>query len=326
MNTEDFQNYLETNGESFRKWGDFVSCKIKQALVAEIGADDAKIFIKLPVTPRIKQINSALGKIARKGYNDPVNQITDFVGVRFVVLLSDHIAALCKIIESEPCWTGVVSKDYQDEIKKNPKFFDYQSQHYEVRPKKDIEVEGCLITTDICCEVQIRTLLQHAYAELVHDSIYKPAGPIPSKAERQVARSMALMETTDELFCNTMKLLTDANKPRNDLLDDLTSLYRDKIADHLLRTDLKTNYAVLDEFREAIRDGLANEIAEFLDSKKYISIKTKSRAPSNVFFAQPVLLFVYWLAAHIDIKDLHKRWPLPGYNKELNTILSDIDG
>lgn len=177
----------------------------------------------------------------------------------------------------------------------------------------------------MCCEVQIRTLLQHAYAELVHDSIYKPVGRVPPKAERQVARSMALMETTDELFCNTMKLLTDTNKPRNDFLDDLTSLYREKIAGHLLRTDLKTNYALLDEFRETIRDGLAADIAEFIDKKKYIPIKVKDRAPSNSFFAQPALLFVYWLADHTDIKDLHKRWPLPGYNKELDTILSDID-
>lgn len=326
MNTEDFQSYFEANGESFEKWGDFVSRKIKQALEAEIGADDAKMFIKLPTTPRVKDINSALGKIARKGYNNPVKEITDFVGVRFVVLLSDHITAICNIIESESCWNGIISKDYQDEIEKNPKIFDYQSQHYEVRPKENFELEGCLITTDICCEVQIRTLLQHAYAELVHDSIYKPVGLVPPKAERQVARSMALMETTDELFCNTMKLLTDTNKPRNDLLEDLTSLYREKIASHLLRTDLKTNYAVLDEFRETIQDGLVVKIAEFIDNKKYIPLKTKSRAPSNAFFAQPALLFVYWLAANTDIKDLHKRWPLPGYNKELETILSDIDG
>ena len=326
MKTEDFQNFFDANGESFKKWGDFVSCKIKQALEAKIGADDAKIFIKLPVIPRVKDIDSAIGKIARKGYDDPIHQITDFVGVRFVVLLSDHITAICKIIETESSWIGVLSKDYQDEIAKNPKIFDYQSQHFEVRPKETIEFEGCHITTDICCEVQIRTLLQHAYAELVHDSIYKPVGLVPHQAERQVARSMALMETTDELFCNTMKLLTDSNKPRNDLLDDLTSLYREKIAGHLLRTDLKTNYALLDEFRESIQDGLAAEIASFIENKKYISVKTQSRAPSNAFFAQPALLFVYWLAAHTDIKDLHNRWPLPGYINDLETILSDIDG
>lgn len=325
MDTEDFQNYLEANSLAFATWGSFVSCKVKQALEAELNAEDAKLFIKIPTMPRLKEIGSAIGKIARKGYTNPIDQMTDLVGVRFVVLLTDHITTICNIIESESCWVGVVSKDYQDEIDKNPKIFDYQSQHYEVRPKSDFEHEGCLITTKMCCEVQIRTLLQHTYAELVHDSIYKPVGLVPRKAERQVARSMALMETTDELFCNTMKLLTDTNKPRNDLLADLTALYREKIAGHLLRTDEKTNYALLDEFREKIQDGLAAEIAEFIDKKKYISIKIQNRAPSNSFFSQPGLLFVYWLAANMDKNDLHKRWPLPGYNKELDLILSDMD-
>lgn len=325
MNTKDFQNYLEANSGAFAKWGDFVSCKIKQALEAKIGIEDAQIFIKLPATPRVKDADSAIGKVARKGYTDPINQITDLVGVRFVVLLSDHIKSICDIIELEPNWTGVVSKDYQDEIEENPKIFDYQSQHYEVRPKIDFEHEGCLITKDMCCEVQIRTLLQHAYAELVHDSIYKPVGRVPPRAERQVARSMALMETTDELFCNTMKLLTDTNKPRNDLLDELTALYREKIADNLLQIDLKTNYALLDEFRETIKDGLATEITAFIDKKKYISTKIKTRAPTNPFFAQPIILFVYWLAAHKDRKDLDKHWPLPGYIRELETLLSDMD-
>ena len=44
------------------------------------------------------------------------------------------------------------------------------------------------------------------------------------------------------------------------------------------------------------------------------------------FFAQPVILFAYWLAANMDRKELHGKWSLPGYHKELDIILSDIDG
>ena len=176
-------------------------------------------------------------------------------------------------LESQKCWTAVLSKDYQDEIEKKPKTFDYQSQHYEIRPKSNFESEGYAITTEMCCEVQIRTLLQHAYAELVHDSIYKPVGIVPHKAERQVARSMALMETTDELFCTTMKLLADTNKPRNDFLDSLTSIYKDKISANLLKTDLKTNYALLDEFRGFVKDDVLLEITELVDRKNIFQLK-----------------------------------------------------
>lgn len=324
MDIDALREYLKANHEAFAKWGNFVAQKICEALESKVGTENASMFIKIPVDPRIKEVESAIGKVARKGYTDP-SQLTDLVGVRFVVLLSEHISTVCDIIESETCWKGVVSKDFQEEIAKNPKIFDYQSQHFEVRPKSNFELDGVSITTDMCCEVQIRTLLQHAYAELVHDSIYKPVGPVPHKAERQVAKSMALMETTDELFCNTMKLLTDANQPRNNLLSDLISLYREKIGGHLLHPDTKTCYAVLDEFRETIRDGLTAEIGQFIDGKKYIPVKIKARAPSSPFFAQPVVLFVYWLAVQTDTKDLIRRWPLPGYHQELQFILSDLD-
>ncbi|MEI6746649.1 MAG: RelA/SpoT domain-containing protein [Methylococcaceae bacterium] len=325
MNANDLQDYLEKNRNIFLSWGNFVSSKIQSELKEKIGIDEVKNFVKLPIKPRVKDVNSAVGKVARKGYTNPISQMTDFVGVRFVVLLSDDITKLCNIIESQEYWNAVLSKDYQDEIEKRPKTFDYQSQHYEVRPKSDFEFEGHTITTEMCCEIQIRTLLQHAYAELVHDSIYKPVGTVPHKAERQVARSMALMETTDELFCSTMKLLTDTNKPRNDFLNSLTSIYKNKISADLLKTDLKTNYALLDEFREFIKDNVLLEIAELVDEKKYILIKTKSRAVESSFFAQPVVLFVYWLAANIDKKELQRKWSLPGYYGELETVLSDMD-
>lgn len=319
MEIEELREYLKTNNESFAKWGHYVAQKIHERLKSI----KDEHFIKIPVEPRVKKIDSAIGKAARKGYTN-LNQFTDLVGVRFVVLLSAHIDTISEIIEAEQSWVGVLSKDVRIEIDKNPKIFDYQSQHYEIRPKNTFEFEGVRITQDVCCEVQIRSLLQHAYAEIVHDNLYKPAGPVPVKAERQVAKSMALMETTDDLFCNMMKLLTETNQTRNNLLVDLNQLYREKIGGHLLHPDAKTCYAVLDEYRDLIHDGLPAEIGKFVSSKSYITKKIKARNFSP-FFSQPVVLFVYWLVNHLDINDLKKRWPLPGYVKELEIVLSDLD-
>lgn len=325
MDTEAFRKYLEENHLGYAKWGAYVTEKINSALIEKVGEDKAPMLVKIPAAPRVKEIGSALGKVGRKGYTDPVTQMTDLVGVRFVVLLSEQIDLICDVVRQEPSWSVEVSKDYQDEIEQNPKIFDYQSQHFEIRPKANFEIDGSAITTDMCCEVQVRTLLQHAYAELVHDSIYKPVGPVPHKAERQVAKSMALMETTDELFCNTMKLLTDANQPRNQLLDDLTALYREKIGGQFLKADEKTNYAVLDEYRDVFRDGLSADVGSFIERKKYIPIKTADRAPTNPFYAQPILLFVYWMASEMDPDEVTRRWPLPGYLRELEMIFSDLD-
>lgn len=323
MDIDALREYLTENHSAFEKWGNFVAQKTLELLAQKAGAKVDHNFIKIPPVPRIKNIDSAIGKVARKGYTE-LSQLTDLVGLRFVVLLSDHISILSGIIENEACWHSIISKDFQEEIEINPKIFDYQSQHYEVRPKQKFDLDGIQISTEICCEVQIRTLLQHAYAEMVHDNIYKPVGPVPLKAERQIAKSMALMETTDDLFCSTMKLLTDTNLSRNNLLNDLNSLYREKVGGHYLQQDMKTCFAVFDTYREIIYEGLAAEISQLMDDKKFISIKIQSRATSKPFFAQPVALFAYWLAQNMDIKELARRWPLPGYQLDLQVILSDL--
>lgn len=275
--------------------------------------------------PRVKAVESALGKLGRKGYTSPLQQMTDLVGVRFVVLLSEEVKLVCDTIQGDASWNVSVSRDVEEEIKKNTKIFDYQSQHYEVRPQKAMVLDGETITPDMCCEVQVRTLLQHAYAEMVHDNIYKPTGLVPAKAERHVARSMALMETTDELFSQTMGYLKEANAPRVEFMRDITAVYRAKIGGQYLAADDKSAPVLIDEFRELLGEGLASDISALLERKKYIPLKITSRATSVPLFNQAAVLFVYWLALNHDTDDLMKRWPLPGYLSSLETILSDLD-
>lgn len=322
MDTEAFRKYLEETRSAYEKWGLYVAKKINEALLT---AGLPNNFIKIPTEPRVKTIESAIGKQGRKGYTDPLQQMTDLVGVRFVVLLSDEVRLVCEAIQGEASWNASVARDVSEEIKRNTKLFDYQSQHYEVRPEQSMVLDGLNITPDMCCEVQVRTLLQHAYAEMVHDNIYKPTGPVPVQAERHVARSMALMETTDELFSQTMKYLKDANAPRVEFLKDITAIYRDKIGGQYLAADDKSALALIDEFRELLSDGLTSDIRALLERIKYIPLKIANRAASVPLFNQAAVLFVYWLALNHDTDDLVNRWPLPGYLSSLDTILSDLD-
>ena len=322
MDIEAFRQHLQETHSTHEKWGLYVAQKIEESLKS---AGFSETFIKIPVKPRVKTIESALGKLGRKGYTNPRQQMTDLVGIRFVVLLSEEMKIVCKAIQDEDSWDTSLSRDIEEEIKKNTKIFDYQSQHYEVRPRESMILDGETITPDMCCEVQVRTLLQHAYAEMVHDNIYKPTGLVPIKAERHVARSMALMETTDELFSQTMGYLKDANTPRVEFLQDITSVYRDKIGGQYLAADDKSAPVLIDEFREQLSNGLASNISALLDCKKYIPLQIKNRAASVPLFNQAAVLFVYWLALNHDTDDLMRRWPLPGYLSSLETILSDLD-
>ncbi|MDH8308145.1 hypothetical protein QIG59_28275, partial [Klebsiella pneumoniae] len=68
--------------------------------------------LKIRSEPRLKTIASALGKVSRKGYDNPIVQMTDLIGVRFVVLLSVEIRTISDIIENCDKWHATVSKDY----------------------------------------------------------------------------------------------------------------------------------------------------------------------------------------------------------------------
>ncbi|EAX4621885.1 hypothetical protein S886_23820 [Salmonella enterica subsp. arizonae] len=324
MDINEFREFLQTNQDAYAAWGEFVSEEIYSTLCNSLGDDKAAFLLKIHSKPRLKTIASALGKVSRKGYDNPVVQMTDLIGVRFVVLLSVEIRTISDIIESCDKWDATVSKDYLSEIDVNPKIFDYQSRHYEVRPKSQFEYCGEIITPEMCCEVQVRTLLQHAYAELVHDSVYKPSGDVPKSAERQIARSMALMETTDDLFCKTMEILADNSKERNELLEFLSGYYAEKIGKQYIDEDIHVNFSVIDAFKDQIDDNLPNKIHVLLGEKKYIPARIINRSGYNPLFTQPCILFVYWLASQLDSGEMLSKWPLPGNINGLELVLSDL--
>ena len=323
MNNNSFKCYLEDNQEVFKAWGRFVADEISKQVAEKIRPIPLATFFKLEPIPRVKEIPSALAKVGRKNYQDPKTQMTDLVGVRFVVLLAEQIQTVCEVIESAKQWKAVVSKDFKEEIEKTPKVFDYQSKHYELRPTQELSVDSLTVPVDMCCEVQVRSLLQHAYAELVHDNIYKTDGIVPQQAEREVAKSMALMETTDDLFSRTLQMLKNVNHPQETILEQLTGLYHRNIGQ--TEVDKKTNMLFLQEFREEIPLNVTDEIQKLLDKKQYIAQRIKDISTEMFFFSQPVGLLVYWLIETIGPDKVQEKWPLPAYGKSFRLICSNLN-
>ena len=76
-----------------------------------------------------------------------------------------------------------------------------------VRSVLPLEFERVQIPADIPCEIQIRTLLQHAYSELTHDTIYKPNVRATPAVKRTAAKSMALIEATSDYFSSVNQVI-----------------------------------------------------------------------------------------------------------------------
>jgi len=63
--------------------------------------------------------------------------------------------------------------------------------------KKLPEYTAC---KDCVFEIQIRTILQHTWAEIEHDKNYKYSGVLPDEIERRLNLLSAVLESADNEF------------------------------------------------------------------------------------------------------------------------------
>ncbi len=283
------------------KWGNYVSnvlCEIISA-DSELSAD-----IKLVSKPRIKDIDSFIKKALyrRKDYVDPIKDIEDKVGVRVIFLHSVSVINLLNCLKSCDKIDIQVSRNYQEEAFVNPKNFDYQSVHIVVKPKDDRSNKD-LIT----CEIQIRTVLQHALAEVSHDTTYK--GPFRNDPEilRNLSKSIALLEATDDYFCSIKTMMSNKNRKYNNILLQLTKLYQtrfpsyDKDSLDIELTDLffKLEEKIpldIDKIESYVKENSEELDEYFYENNSYLS-------------KQPIILYILYSLNSANYT-LSLEWPI----------------
>ncbi len=158
------------------------------------------------VQTRVKSIVSFAEKIQRKRdkYNDPVHQFTDLCGARIITHTAEQVIAISKFIEQHFIVDEANSQDVLQRLK--PAEFGYRSVHYIVQFKRDTHSAhelGEKIPDELFglkAEIQVRTLLEHAWASFGHDRFYKSAFTIPAKWQRQLAELSAVLENADKDF------------------------------------------------------------------------------------------------------------------------------
>jgi ppGpp synthetase/RelA/SpoT-type nucleotidyltranferase len=306
----------------YTAWGFFVRDEIQRVLRETLNLDVAT-FVKIPATPRLKDENSLLGKAFHrsKGYQDPYLEIEDKVGLRFVVLLTDDIRKISDAVETSPHWSSSLDKDFQADQEKRPLEFAYQSKHYVVKAKQDMSVSGIVVTAGTPCEIQIRTLLQHAHSELTHDNIYKrdSNATVSKKVERTVAKSMALIEAVDDFFTQVLVELEHANGAERSALLVLQELYRHFVGKEPLVD--KTSALVLCAFKSELGADLTAQLATFLGKNSFVGKNINSRFDKQYIFRQPWILLVYLLVStkHNYVRE---HWPLTLH--EIEPVFTDL--
>lgn len=128
-------------------------------------------------------------------YPDPLRHITDLAGVRVVTYFKDDLAGARGAIQRELAmaerWHLTQKEDGGG----------YESWHCLVRmPEQRLPLIEHARFDELVCELQLRTLLQHAWAQIEHGARYKGGLPLSPAVDRLFVESKRMLDDADRHF------------------------------------------------------------------------------------------------------------------------------
>ena len=148
------------------------------------------------VTHRVKTLESFCEKVLRKAYEKPLEETTDVAGVRVVYLYPSDRARLEAVVEKQFILVEKVDKIEKDDVER----FGYGAIHYLVKLGKKSSGARYDDLKDLVCEIQVRTILQDAWALVAHHLSYKKESDVPPELRRKLNALSGLFETADDQF------------------------------------------------------------------------------------------------------------------------------
>ncbi|HEV8238138.1 MAG TPA: hypothetical protein VGS57_02075 [Thermoanaerobaculia bacterium] len=152
------------------------------------------------ITGRPKTAESLSLKLQRhpSAYQS-LDEITDLAGIRLITYFADDVDRIAELVQEE------FEVDTDNSVDKrailDPDRFGYLSVHYVVSlGESRIDLPEYRRFRDLKAEIQIRSILQHSWAEIHHDLGYKTRNAVPRQAQRAFSRIAGLLELADQEF------------------------------------------------------------------------------------------------------------------------------
>ena len=175
------------------------------------------------LTSRTKSRQSLVEKIRRKSDKyDDLTEITDLTGLRVILLFEEEIDPTADLIEREfnVDWENSVDKRYD----LSPNQFGYISLHYvfELDDKRLSKPEYSNFE-GLKAEIQIRSILQHAWAQIEHElGAYKDQA-VTEENRRHFSRLAGLLEIADREFNELREREAESEQQSRENVRDNTS-------------------------------------------------------------------------------------------------------
>jgi ppGpp synthetase/RelA/SpoT-type nucleotidyltranferase len=205
---DEWRNEMEWLEEQIDRFSEVLPRYVKYAeILQKILRSACKKYSPLSIIQtRPKSVASFGEKAIRKKhkYDDPVNQLTDLCGGRVITTTVDQVKMISKFVEEH----FEVDRDNSVDVSQRHATaeFGYRSIHYIVSLKKGIfpnKIVPLEIPDEVYglkAELQVRTTLEHAWADFYHDTNYKGDFKIPDKWDRELYSIAAVLEGVDKSF------------------------------------------------------------------------------------------------------------------------------
>jgi ppGpp synthetase/RelA/SpoT-type nucleotidyltranferase len=151
------------------------------------------------VTSRCKGSVSLSIKLFEKKYKNPEQEMTDLVAARVITYYKDHVPIVESALRDELEIDPTKSVDKKQDLKVRE--FGYTSVHLIAKTKGSwASSPKYSALHNRWFEIQVRSILEHSWAEIEHEVVYKSGIAYPPEFRRRFARIAGAIEILDDEF------------------------------------------------------------------------------------------------------------------------------
>lgn len=266
---------IESFIKQYNKEYDFYQ-KVAQIVYGRIEDELFKRGIKAIVSSRAKKPDRLKEKLQKrnetkkyKSHDDIIKDIVDLAGVRVSLYFPSERDLIDQLINE--IFIVELTKTFpenQHEPKLGKRFSGYWATHYRVKLKEEQSFKRY---NEVLCEVQVASVLMHAWSEVEHDLVYKPFSGSLSKEEISILDEINGLVMSGEI---ALERLQAAMAARTGRADEITNRYE--------LTNFLVN--VLAENEGKLKLGDTNLLNVLMNSNKKLNTKTLNNLISNINF------------------------------------------
>lgn len=176
----------------YERWAEALAALVTQLLAAHGLKVDH-------IEHRAKDVASLVRRVKHRVPPQDLASIPDLAGVRVVVHYANDKASAWKILAD--ALSPLLRMSHQNRAQAEPDRFGYSSDHLVVKlDRRRAALPEWHDYQKLIAEIQIRTVLEHAWAVVSHDLVYKANFPIPAELRRKINATSAILEQQDGGF------------------------------------------------------------------------------------------------------------------------------